>query len=70
MAEIIFDRVIWDAALELITVFGREAATIAGDRSDRHVERGDFEGSALWQDVMTTILCLLAEKPEAGEAVQ
>ena len=70
MAEIIFDRVIWDAALELITAFGREAAAIAGDRSDQHVERGDLVGSALWQGVMTAILCLQAQKPAPSERVQ
>jgi hypothetical protein len=53
----------------MIARSGSNAGIEAAERADEHREKGDREGSATWQRIMTAIERLQAEKPEPGEPV-
>jgi hypothetical protein len=60
----ISEREIWLAAKVMIDRYGKLAAIEAAERADEALEKGDPEGSAVWQRIMTAIEKLQAEKPE------
>ncbi len=61
------DREIWRAANILLKRFGEDAATEAAQRADEPLERGDRDGSAIWQRILSAIEDLARTKPSGGE---
>jgi hypothetical protein len=54
----------------MIQRYGSNAGLEAAERADELLEKGDLEGSAVWQRIMTAIEKLQAQKPALGETVQ
>jgi hypothetical protein len=67
---VIGERDIWLAAGSIIKCYGNVARIEAAERADEALERGDLEGSAVWQRIMAAIEKLQARRPGPGERVQ
>jgi hypothetical protein len=66
----ISERDVWLAARSMIQRYRSNAGIEAAERADDALEKGDTEGSAAWQRIMTAVEKLQAEKPAPGETVQ
>jgi hypothetical protein len=66
----ISERDIWLAANVMVDRYGSNAGLEAAERAEELLEKGDPEGSAVWQNVLAAIENLQAEKQAPGETVQ
>ena len=64
------DRDIWRAANLLIQKHGQDAVLHASQRADELLDRGDMDGSRVWQRIHEAVQQLLRERPGDGETVQ
>jgi hypothetical protein len=64
----ISEREIWLAAKT--QRYGSFAGIEAAQRADEYLEKGDPDGSRVWQRILTAIEKLQAAEPGPGETVQ
>ena len=58
---------IWRSAQQMVDQFGEFAPIECAIRADDFLDKGDFEGEALWRKIMAAAEHLLEEVPK-GEA--
>jgi hypothetical protein len=57
------------SAWSMIRRYGDDAEAQAAMRGDELLDRGDLDGSLVWQAIISAIRRLQVEKPEDGAAV-
>ena len=59
---------VWRTAAALMQVHGERAAFVAAERAQEQLDKNDFDGSAVFNRVVSAIVELERTKPREGEA--